>query len=111
MSRLNYGYGYGYGYANNRYDNRFDRYDKYESYRIDEYRIRMDFKTYADQKTKRIESEKGYQKMGNILGINIETDLFIIYPPKFDMPENFSFITSPLSIDESSYSSHISNII
>ena len=67
MSRYNYDrYGYGYGY------------NKYDSFKADENKMKRDFMNYANAKTKKID-ENGYEKMGKTLGIDIYTDIFMTY--------------------------------
>ena len=53
-------------------------YNRYDSYKADENKIKRDFMNYANPKTKKIE-ESGYEKMGKTLGIDIYTDIFITY--------------------------------
>jgi hypothetical protein len=67
MSRYNYDrYGYGYGY------------NKYDSFKADENKMKRDFMNYANAKTKKID-ENGYEKMGKTLSIDIYTDIFMTY--------------------------------
>ena len=68
MSRYNRYGGYGYGGYNSGYN----------SYKVDENKIKRDFMNYANPKTKKIGVE-GYEKMGKTLGIDIYTDIFITY--------------------------------
>lgn len=67
MSRYNYDrYGYGYGY------------NRYDSFKADENKMKRDFMNYANAKTKKID-ENGYEKMGKTLSIDIYTDIFMTY--------------------------------
>ena len=65
MSRYNYDR-YGYGY------------NRYDSFKADENKMKRDFMNYANGKTKKID-ENGYEKMGKTLGIDIYTDIFMTY--------------------------------
>jgi hypothetical protein len=65
MSRYNYDR-YGYGY------------NRYDSYKADENKMKRDFMNYANAKTKKID-ENGYEKMGKTLSIDIYTDIFMTY--------------------------------
>lgn len=63
--------GYGYG-------SRYNNYDDYSYFNLDEKKAKRDFMNFADPKTKEI-SQDGYEKMGKVLGIDIYTDIFITY--------------------------------
>lgn len=65
MSRYNYDR-YGYGY------------NRYDSFKADENKMKRDFMNYANAKTKKID-ENGYEKMGKTLSIDIYTDIFMTY--------------------------------
>ena len=63
----------------NYYDDDYDDYDDDDYYwKADENKIKRDFMNYANPKKKKIEQE-GYEKMGDTLGIDIYTDIFITY--------------------------------
>jgi hypothetical protein len=64
-------------YDDDYHDDYDDDYD-YGYWKADEKELKRDFMNYADPKTKRIVRE-GYEKMGETLGINIYTDIFITY--------------------------------
>ena len=68
MSRYNYDRYDRYGYGYNRYD----------SFKADENKMKRDFMNYANGKTKKID-ENGYEKMGKTLGIDIYMDIFMTY--------------------------------
>ena len=73
---------------------RYNRYgyNRYDYYTADENKIKRDFMNYADPKTKKI-NENGYEKMGKTLGIDIYTDIFMVYFAYKCDSKNLEFIT------------------
>lgn len=73
---------------------RYNRYgyNRYDSYSADENKIKRDFMNYADPKTKKI-NENGYEKMGKTLGIDIYTDVFMVYFAYKCDSKNLEYIT------------------
>lgn len=71
--------------------NRYNRYDPDYYWKADEKKIKKDFMNYAN-KEKKID-EKGFEKMGKTLGIDIYSDIFITYFVFKCGADNSEFIT------------------
>ena len=77
------------------YDDNYDDYDDdYYYWKADENKIKRDFMNYSNPKIKKIEQE-GYEKMGNTLGIDIYTDIFITYFVYKCGSKQLDYVTEP----------------